>query len=417
MIPIGQQFTATYSGTVEGPFRCEVSELAARQRELACGVQDRSTTRPRSESQIPSAALQRTRASRTLVVVDGAMKSLLTFVLLATPLAACKRPPESVPSAASAPIVSTHSPEPPPVSESDPVPFLASGCPEGQHDVRKWKRVDPASITEQQLSSLNYSRCEWKVSVRDGAPLAEADRDAKPAVAARFQLPNQWGPPRVVRQGKAGTLFGFNHGEWGGALLWYSDDGAFKAKLIDENVVELLATTEGFIVFTGLNHLGSDVGRATELVDTGSVFRTGRSVDLGSAPRAVASESDGTVLVITTAGVVRLSRAFQVEPILKTRCGSLYPVSVALDGATAYVGMRGVVAEVQLRAGAASETWLSPVERAPCDTDQSCNDNPAVSALWGRCVGSVCQCRPGFALTASGRCKPAPDAGRGSGER
>jgi hypothetical protein len=45
-------------------------------------------------------------------------------------------------------------------------------------------------------------------------------------------------------------------------------------------------------------------------------------------------------------------------------------------------------------------------KRAPCDTDQSCNDNPAVSALWGRCVDSVCQCRPGFELTPWGTCKP-----------
>jgi hypothetical protein len=45
-------------------------------------------------------------------------------------------------------------------------------------------------------------------------------------------------------------------------------------------------------------------------------------------------------------------------------------------------------------------------KRAPCDTDQSCNDDPAVSALWGRCVGSVCQCQPGFELMPWGRCKP-----------
>jgi hypothetical protein len=46
-------------------------------------------------------------------------------------------------------------------------------------------------------------------------------------------------------------------------------------------------------------------------------------------------------------------------------------------------------------------------KRAPCDTDQSCNDDPAVSSLWGRCVESVCQCQPGFELMPWGRCKPA----------
>jgi hypothetical protein len=132
-------------------------------------------------------------------------------------------------------------------------------------------------------------------------------------------------------------------------------------ELLDENVVELLPVTGGFIVFTGISHLGTDVGRATELVDSGTVFRHGRSADLGSAPRAVVLEDDGSVLVITTAGITRLRPTFQVDPLLSARWGMLYPVSVALDGATAYVGMRGVVAEVHLGAGAATETWLSPV--------------------------------------------------------
>ncbi|HEY8946121.1 MAG TPA: hypothetical protein VIM73_17755 [Polyangiaceae bacterium] len=60
----------------------------------------------------------------------------------------------------------------------------------------------------------------------------------------------------------------------------------------------------------------------------------------------------------------------------------------------------------------------SPIEqaptgkRAPCKLgeDQSCNENPAVSALWGRCTElGVCECKPGFELNRiSGRCKPAP---------
>jgi len=45
-------------------------------------------------------------------------------------------------------------------------------------------------------------------------------------------------------------------------------------------------------------------------------------------------------------------------------------------------------------------------KRAPCDTDQSCNDDPAVSALWGRCVESVCECQPGAELMPWGRCRP-----------
>jgi hypothetical protein len=48
-------------------------------------------------------------------------------------------------------------------------------------------------------------------------------------------------------------------------------------------------------------------------------------------------------------------------------------------------------------------------KRAPCTlgADQTCNADPAVSALWGRCTElGVCQCRPGFALNPRGSCQP-----------
>jgi len=54
----------------------------------------------------------------------------------------------------------------------------------------------------------------------------------------------------------------------------------------------------------------------------------------------------------------------------------------------------------------------SPVpsgKRAPCTlgADQTCNDDPAVSALWGRCTElGVCACQPGFVLNPRGRCQP-----------
>lgn len=44
-------------------------------------------------------------------------------------------------------------------------------------------------------------------------------------------------------------------------------------------------------------------------------------------------------------------------------------------------------------------------KQAPCTSDQDCNDDPAVSALWGKCSPlGVCECKPGFALNPRGRC-------------
>jgi len=45
-------------------------------------------------------------------------------------------------------------------------------------------------------------------------------------------------------------------------------------------------------------------------------------------------------------------------------------------------------------------------KRPPCDTDQSCNEDAAASALWGKCTSlGVCECQAGFELNPKGRCQ------------
>jgi hypothetical protein len=247
-------------------------------------------------------------------------------------------------------------------AEANPLPFLPTGCPPGEHDVRTWKRIAPWDVTTDRHFSLNYSPCTWSVSVRDSKVVATAHEDAEPAVPPGFVLPETWGPPRVIVRGRSGVLFGFDRGEWGGALLWYSDDGGFRQKLLKQNIVGILPTQGGFIAFAGLSHLGMDRGRVIELVDAGGAFRIGRSMELGSAPSAMVREADGAVLVATTRGLLRVNADFRVELLLATRWGMFYPTSLAIDrDGTAYVGMRGIVAEVHLATKPPDETWRSPV--------------------------------------------------------
>jgi hypothetical protein len=61
-------------------------------------------------------------------------------------------------------------------------------------------------------------------------------------------------------------------------------------------------------------------------------------------------------------------------------------------------------------AAAATAPAAPPLgKRAPCQSDQSCNEDESVSALWGKCTAlGVCECKPGFELNPKGRCqKPA----------
>ncbi len=235
------------------------------------------------------------------------------------------------------------------------------GCPPGEHDVRAWKRIDPSAVTSEQHSRLGNSLCSWSVSVREGKVIATEHEDVTVGPPLAFAVPDTWGPPRVVARAGAGVLLGFNRGEWGGALLWYSDDGSVRQTLMMENVVDVVGIDGAFLVFTGLAHLSSERGNAFVLEDAGGRFRVARSVDLKSAPDAVARDTDGTVLVATGRGLVRVTPKLRIERILDAKWSSLYPKNMALGPErTLYIAMRGVIAEVQLGATPPTETWRSP---------------------------------------------------------
>jgi hypothetical protein len=244
---------------------------------------------------------------------------------------------------------------------ADPPAFLPEGCPDVQPGLGTWRPVDPASLSSNEVLSLNYSRCEWAVTLDGGLVTPSPHAEVRPETIPGFHLPSTWGPPRRIIRRPPGILIGFNRGEWGGALLWYSAAGALQGTLLSENVVEVLPGVGASIVFTGLAHLGGDRGRVVEIRENATRFTVGRSVDLKSAPRAVVREQAGTMLIVTHKGLVRLALDFTAHPLVDARWGMLYPSSVAVDAAgIVYVGMRGVVARLTPAGGAYREEWLFP---------------------------------------------------------
>lgn len=245
------------------------------------------------------------------------------------------------------------------VTGADPGGFLPSVCL-GQDDLRAWRRAEPTNlpIGEPRMTSPG-SECEWVVVMRNGIPIVFADRKNRHALPAGFSRADTSDYPRAVQKGRAGVLLGFDGGEWGGSLRWYSENGALKQQLLDSNVVAILPAFGQFVALTYVGH-GSH-GRVVEVRDGAGRFDIGRAIDLPRPPYAGGVEADGTILVVTGEGLFRLSPDLQITQLLEANWWMLHPVSLAIPHRnTVYVGMRGIVVEVQLSTTPPRETWLYP---------------------------------------------------------
>lgn len=255
------------------------------------------------------------------------------------------------------PMRATHdAPEP---TSSSPVGagpggLLPSVCV-GQDDVRTWERVDPATVDWKVPDSWRGSQCAWSVTMQNGVPIVFARDSTRDT--PRCPEEDSSGQRCSVRRGRAGVLVGHDGGEWGGELSWRATHGSFRRLLLDRNVIDILPAGTNFIALTYLGH-GSEP-RAVEVFDTGTRFEVGRAVDLPGLPTATAVQSDGNILVAAGRSLLRLSRNLQTHQLLE----NLPYHSVSLTIASpelVYLGMYGVVVELNMSATQPTQTWLYP---------------------------------------------------------
>lgn len=239
----------------------------------------------------------------------------------------------------------------------------------------------------------NYSDKEWSVSlvgdelkVKGGASLLHAD-------PLPFEVSR--GKDRVGRRSTAkvedGWLVGFDAGEFGGGLWWYSSDGRESVRVSPrsdspanpddiyraENVRGLVPVGDKLLVLTGLDHLSGRSGRVFRAVQRDNRWELDPVGVLDASPAAWTL--DGIrLLVLTGSGLWSVTMDAGVTQVHRSDIGGLYPNSLARgpDGAL-YVGMRRYVLRLDPAGDKWTETWLVSKE-----------------CLRARIVGVECRCLP-----------------------
>jgi hypothetical protein len=221
---------------------------------------------------------------------------------------------------------------------------MLAAKPHYNSDLAKWQEVPVPADSDQGnrvvwLHAANHCLYEWKVFNKSGEPSARLKTESGESNSIRPGFVPSAGNFRGASAFATiadGWLVGFNHGEFGAALYWFSLDGERSYQISDHQVVDFVALSDGIHAIEGLAHMG---------LSSGSVIRIGRPsasahwqattiVALPFTPYAVSVVPEDTMLITLSEGLVSLGSDRKIQNLLtKTPWRGLYPNSSALSPA------------------------------------------------------------------------------------
>jgi hypothetical protein len=228
-------------------------------------------------------------------------------------------------------------------------------------EVARWQEVPLPAATDRGerviwSSAANYAAVDWRVFVKNEqihAQLRDTKRLEKGEGPAFTPVAGQFRGASVYFAVDDGWLVGFNKGEFGAALYWFSADGQRSYKISGHQVISFFSQGSGIYAIEGLAHMGLSRGSIVRIDrPSGEAHWQASTVTtLPQAPYAVAVRPDGRMLLTLSGALVSVGKDGKLTTLLADApWGVLYPNSSVLsaDGEKLYVGMRQYVAEVDI---------------------------------------------------------------------
>jgi hypothetical protein len=256
--------------------------------------------------------------------------------------------------------------------------------PEYSREVRQWQEVSlPPEADEYrrtawfEAASMFSKSYEWRVfaehdqvcaqlasqphrNYRDRPKFTpEIDRFSSESAVAFMSVNDGW-------------LVGFNQGEFGAALYWFSRDGKQNYKISDHQVVDFFSGLDGVYAIEGLDHMGYSGGSIIRIAraEAGERWRASTVVGLPGAPCTIATRRDGTMFITSPNLIVAISCDRKVTTLLQDPWW-YRPTSSVLspDEQKLYIGMKYFVGEFdiatkKLRLLVPSDIFLEPLRES-----------------------------------------------------
>lgn len=238
---------------------------------------------------------------------------------------------------------------------------LHASAPKYSRVVTTWQEVDVPAVSDPAtrmvwFSAANRSNNEWHVYMEGGRTRAALAKEAPEPRSARptfIPTAGQLQNASAFATVDDGWLVGFNQGEFGAALYWFSTDGKQSYKISSHQVVDFFSRPDGIHAIEGLAHLSASEGSVIRIArpKAGSRWQASSVAPLPFAPYAVSAPRDGAALITLSDSLVSFGADRKIQTLLANApWGALFPSSSVLspDGQKLYIGMRQFVGEFDL---------------------------------------------------------------------
>ena len=258
--------------------------------------------------------------------------------------------------------------------------------------LKNWKHY-PVPTTDEVRSNApeyNYSQNDWVVYLDEDEIRVDDVRNYKRNPRTKL--------PFIIRQSNSnminisaplaglidaievedGYLVGFNRGEWGGELYWFSKNGKKKYEISGHQIVQFIERDNKIYAIEGLAHLGLTGGSIIEIKKQNRRWGAKEFLKLPTTPQAIKLDSKGNFIVVTfgtnwsfgkegngviinaTPGLFSIDRDANIDTLVKDGMWAdyLYPSSMVIQNDIVYIGMRKGIYRFDL--SEKKDEWLLP---------------------------------------------------------
>jgi hypothetical protein len=245
--------------------------------------------------------------------------------------------------------------------------FISASC-YSQVDyglLKNWKIHEIPSNSDT-LRKYNNSVNDWSVFIRNNTLTVIKRKqyddqsilpfDVKPKGDEKSKMSGRISLIKV----EDGYLVGFNRGEWGGYLYWFSKDGSNHYLISNDQVVQFINKKGQNYAIQGLAHLTMSEGSIIKIEKKNNKWLAHEYVSLPTAPEAIGLDIDDNFLIMTSKSLLKIEDNKKIQTLIGRGFwyDDLTTNSMVISNNIIYAGMTAGVFKYDLSNG--KQEWLLP---------------------------------------------------------